>query len=162
MDFCRTEMVELFWPSCVNSRSVKKEARWTSSFHRSNPELGEHIYHNSSNSGLIVYHNLWCQWLESIDDKDVESLAATSTVNTPDGQGNHNSRPLVGRSRILTHHEALETVEVFPRLVYYTHSWNPSWDCSVDNGKKKNNHVNPPTADIASNFIDVRIKIIWS
>uniref|UniRef100_B9IH56 Uncharacterized protein n=1 Tax=Populus trichocarpa TaxID=3694 RepID=B9IH56_POPTR len=59
---------------------------------------------------------------ESIDDKDVESLAATSTVNTPDGQGNHNSRPLVGRSRILTHHEALETVEVFPRLVYYTHS----------------------------------------
>ncbi|KAJ6884928.1 hypothetical protein NC652_031812 [Populus alba x Populus x berolinensis] len=52
---------------------------------------------------------------ESIDDKDVESLAATSTVNTPDGQGNHNSRPLVGRSRILTHHEALETLEVLPR-----------------------------------------------
>ncbi|KAJ6884929.1 hypothetical protein NC652_031812 [Populus alba x Populus x berolinensis] len=63
---------------------------------------------------------------ESIDDKDVESLAATSTVNTPDGQGNHNSRPLVGRSRILTHHEALETLEVLPRLVYNTHSRNPS------------------------------------
>ncbi|KAJ6959633.1 hypothetical protein NC653_037864 [Populus alba x Populus x berolinensis] len=31
---------------------------------------------------------------ESIDDKDVESIAATSTVNTSDGQGNHNSRPL--------------------------------------------------------------------
>ncbi|KAG6752409.1 hypothetical protein POTOM_044636 [Populus tomentosa] len=63
---------------------------------------------------------------KSIDDKDVESLAATSTVNTPDGQGNHNSRPLVGRSRILTHHEALETLEVLPRLVYNTHSRNPS------------------------------------
>nr|TKR99486.1 hypothetical protein D5086_0000192730 [Populus alba] len=54
---------------------------------------------------------------ESIDDKDVESLAATSTVNTSDGQVNHNSRPLVGRSRILTHHEVLETLEVLPRTV---------------------------------------------